>query len=164
MFESFKSAWQARSGSEQRTLTLAAIALLAMVFYGLVWSPLDVALNTNRSAISTLQEQVSWMQQASQQFSGQRNGNATPNSSTQSLLALADRSLRSNKLADALERIQPDGNSKVRVWLKDAPLDQTLLWLAELQNQHGISADALGIERADGGNKANLRATFSRGL
>lgn len=163
MFENLKAGWNARSSSEKRTLIIGGILLIGMLYFSMVWAPLSKKLASTDESISSLQQQKVWMQQSAQQIRASGAANSRANASQrQSLLAITDRTLRSSGLTEALERIQPDGSSRVRVWLSAADFDQALNWLAALQNQHAISADAVGIERSETANVVSLRATLSR--
>lgn len=145
---------------ERRLLVAGAAALLLTVLYAAVVEPL-----TNRRAqleqeIAAQRTLLAWMHQVGDQVrpSGvaQRVGNGD------SLFATVDRSARATALAGSLQRVQPEGQQTVRIWLDDAPFDEMVRWIGTVERDHGVVVSALSVERTQTAGLVNARLTLER--
>jgi len=149
-FAELLQAWQQRSVREQRMLLLGGIALFVTLFYLMVWEPVMQARAEAERALSDARataqriERVAAMQPA--QARRTNSGNAS-----RSLLAQVNQAVRSNTLGTTPERLTPDGDDAVRVWLQAAPFNNLLRWLAELQRNTGLRIDRADIDRTEPG-------------
>lgn len=157
-----KSYWANLQPRERRVLTAGAVALLLIGIYALAWEPYRSAVANTRAAVESKRTTLAWMQQAAEEVRSLRGSDraAGPGRGGQSLLALVDATAKSNGLADALKRVQPDGQKAVRVWLEGAPFDAALVWMGRLYRDRGLRIDGLVIEQADKPGRANLRLTL----
>jgi general secretion pathway protein M len=151
-----KEYWFGLQLSERRTLLLGALAVIIMFFYLAVWEPLAARNAGTTQRISELQQQLVWMQQAALEVKRLSRGRPVAGSREQSLLAVADSSARKLQLGNAINRIQPDGEHTVRVWLEGAPFDFLLAWLDELALR-GVHVVSLVIERTPISGVVNAR-------
>ena len=69
----------------------------------------------------------------------------------ESLVVLVDRTAREAGLGTALRDQSPDGSSGLRVRLEGAQFDTLVVWLASLQQQHGVSIEVANIDAAGPG-------------
>lgn len=146
------SHWWARlSTREQRMLLLGGLALLVMLPYWLIWMPLVEHTRMLERRISTLGEDLVWMQAASDEV--QRLGGAgvqvaaDRGVSGQSLLGLVDSSVREAGLASSVRRVQPDGDQRVQLWMEAVEFDTLLSWLARLQSGQGVQVERFSADR-----------------
>ena len=58
---------------------------------------------------------------------------------SQSLVVVVDQTTRKSGLAGVLKRNQPNGENGIRVRFDDAPFDQVLSWLGNVQGDYGLS-------------------------
>jgi general secretion pathway protein M len=66
----------------------------------------------------------------------------------ESLVVLVDRTAREAGLGAALRDQSPDGNNGLRLQIEGAPFDTLVTWLANLQQQHGVSIESATIGAA----------------
>jgi len=144
--------WNGLQPGERRTLAVGAIALVPLLLYALVWDPYTSSVERLRETVSEQRELLTWMEQAAGEVK-QVRGSAGPAGSMagRSLLAVTDSSAREAGLGEAVTRVEPDGESAVRVWLEQAAFDDMIHWLDGLQQNYAVVVDGAVVERAGTG-------------
>ncbi|WP_455206619.1 type II secretion system protein GspM [Kaarinaea lacus] len=146
---------------ERRILIIGAVTLLVVLMYLLAWEPLIKNTATLEKSNRENQELLQWMEQSAEeakqlQAKLQASG---PAGSTQgqSLLGTIDRTAKISNLGKSVKRVQPDGQSKARVWLENASFNDTVKWLESLQRQQGIHIVTSVIEKQEEPGLVNVR-------
>lgn len=153
--------WYLSLAARERLLVgVGAVVVLLLLVYLLVVEPLQQRRDTLERGIASQRELLAWMHEAVVPLRG--NAAQPVASRGQSLFAVVDRSARGSALAGALQRVQPEGNGAVRVWLGDAPFDELVRWIGALQREHAVAVGALSVERAEGAGLVNARLTLER--
>jgi general secretion pathway protein M len=156
--------WFQGLGSRERLiLGAAAVVLALLIFYALIWSPMNNGYETMKTRVDVQRDTAVWMEQGALQLQQlQRSrGPAARGLGGQSLLALTDSTARSNGLGPALKRVEPEGSNNVRVWLEIASFDLVVKWLAFLSTTYGIDIDSVTLERiSDTPGQVNARLTL----
>jgi general secretion pathway protein M len=78
-------------------------------------------------------------------------------------LTAIDRTAKASRLADAMKRLQPDGDDRVRVWLEDASFDDVMQWLYNLEQRQGVRAVSAVFEAKDQPGRVDGRLVFETG-
>ena len=139
--------WRARSAREQALLAalavMAVMALAAIWYFAAVGPLLDRAesYKQRRAAETELLERLDRVGSRIAALPAPR-----PRSDA-SLLLLVNRSVRDAGLSGFLEEGAADGETRVRLRLRDAPFPQVSAWLAGLAVQEGIRTVSADIER-----------------
>lgn len=158
-----RSTFMAREPRERWLIITAVLFLLVFGWYNGIQKPLQQEQQRYQNLNAKDAETLLWMRGAAAQIKAQ-GGSSTSTSSGGSLLSLADSSLRRSGLGDALQRIQPDDENNVKIWLDKAQFDSILPWLAQMENQ-GLVISVAGFTPANGNEKnglVNARITLSR--
>ncbi|MBY5994003.1 type II secretion system protein GspM [Ferrimonas balearica] len=137
--------WSDRTDQEQRLLTLLAPVLVIGLFYWAVWSPIANGLDQAERAVQA--ERVALGQikdNANRYVSLQRDSGPRPGGGN--LSQVASRTAATKGLTIA--RMQPQGD-KLQLWLDDTRFETLMGWLAELQQQQGVTVEALDITAAN---------------
>jgi type II secretory pathway component PulM len=134
----------ALSPRERRVLLIGALALVAILIFGLL-VPLDRSVAHAEQRLAKKRSDLSWMQSVAPQIAllppaAAANG--------ESLLVIVDRSARESGLASALSGSDPGGPGSLSVRLEKAPFDALVGWLARLAQQNGVTVDSAVIEKA----------------
>jgi general secretion pathway protein M len=156
-------AWLESLAPRERLMVMAAAVLVVLLLiYSLVWSPLRGGYLELRDNVAGQRDTSVWMQESAQRLAQLRQSGAGGKGlGGQSLLSLADSTARVGGLASALKRVEPEGGNSVRVWLEGASFDQLIRWLGGLAERNGISADTVSIERVtDAVGRVNARLTL----
>jgi general secretion pathway protein M len=157
-------AWLDSLAARERVMVIfGAIVLVLLLLYALVWSPVRSGYLELQDAVVGQRETAVWMQESAQRLAQLKSsrGPAASGLGGQSLLALADRTARTDGLGDALKRVEPEGSDSVKVWLEGASFDVLISWLGSLSNKYAINVDTVTLERVgETAGRVNARLTL----
>lgn len=134
----------------ERRIVVGGAAVLCLLFvYFLIWEPIVKNMDNMRKSNVDMKQQLVWMQETAAQVkllkaSSVRTGRINKG---QSLLGIIDRSSKSSQLA--LKRVQPDGDSKARVWLENAKFNDVVRWVENLKRRYGVEIDNASFEKQE---------------
>ncbi|NOX75293.1 MAG: type II secretion system protein M [Gammaproteobacteria bacterium] len=156
-------AWLAGLEPRERYMVLIGAALLiVLLIYVALWEPLVNKVDDLRASTAKQEVTLAWMRGSAQEARRLRgaSGGTKPIASGQSLLSLVDRTAKAGRLGDALKRVQPDGDKKVRVWLEGANFDDLIRWVAQLEQRQGIAVISSVFEAQEEGGRVDGRLVF----
>ncbi|MEJ2142144.1 MAG: type II secretion system protein M [Gammaproteobacteria bacterium] len=156
--EQFKK-WFKNLTLRERQMVLSAVAIIVVFLLYQSWSSFDSHVEQLKERVNNQQEIKSWMQQASSEVKQLRGSGVTDSrpKGKQLLISLIDRSARENKLESSLQKVQPEGQQGVRIWLEKAAFDNIVIWLDNLQHQHGLVITDISIDSQDVTGTVNAR-------
>ena len=155
--------WESLSSRERLILSMGMGVLLVAMVYLILWEPFQNQLRTLRQNVAEERIQVAWMEQAAIEAGTLRGVTTTEKPTAESLLALVDRSARASGMGPGLNRVEPEGKGKVRVWLNDIAFNTLIPWLAGLSKAHGVTPENLVIERQIAAGQVNVRLVLVGG-
>ncbi|MCF6217815.1 MAG: type II secretion system protein M [Gammaproteobacteria bacterium] len=157
-------AWFEELNSRERsTLLLGGGALLLMLLYSLLWSPLSAESERLQRDIESQHATLAWMQQAAQQVKTSSMVNNTRRGAEgESLLTLVDRSAKKAVLGGNIKRVQPDKDGSVRIWLEKVEFNSMMRWLATLSREYGVVLGNSNIEKQSTAGLVDARLTLKR--
>ncbi len=154
-------AWFMNLAPRERWLLTVAVGVVGLIgIYVLIVEPLVAHKAMLERQISSQGQLLQWMRSTAS--SSVLQGGGASGGRAESLFALVDRSARATPLAGALQRIQPEGQSVVRIWLDNASFDELVRWLATLERSHGVVVTVLAVDRASEPGKVTARLTLER--
>jgi general secretion pathway protein M len=155
-----KEKWQQLSLREKRLVILASVIVVITLVYFMIWQPLQDGIQTSRVRIKaqhdTLMQMREQAAEARQLLAAQRQAGASTRSSS-SLLVIIERTAQQKNLKSQLQKMQPEGQDSVRVWVENASFDQLIDWLALLENRNTIYVSEIIIERQKEPGRINSR-------
>jgi general secretion pathway protein M len=148
---------------EQIMVLSGAVVLVILMFYLIVWDPLNKSVDTLENTVTEQESLLKWMQNAAAEAQRLRGTQTRPatRGSGQSLLSLIDSTAKSGQLGGALKRVKPDGDDKVHVWLENASFDDMVKWLESLQRTYAIEVLTITIDRQDIPGRVDARVVVS---
>ena len=151
---------------DRRALLVVAVFLLGVTVYFAIWEPLHSGYQRSQKLVQERRELVSWMRGAAQEARalGASRSLAPASPPGRSLLATIDATVAGARLRGAVKRIEPDGTTRVRVWLEQAEFDQVLRWMGELQSRHRVNVLDMRAEPEGAAGRVNVRVSFSRSI
>lgn len=156
----FQNWWSARAERERQVLSAGLVLLGIALAYLAVWEPLHGLQNRRIAALTQSRALAGQLELLAAIAPGA--GVSSPGGRQQSLFSVVDQSAKASSIGKAPSRIQPEGESTVRVWIEDAPFDAVLRWLAELGNRHGVAVTEAEFERESASGLVNVRLTLAR--
>jgi general secretion pathway protein M len=137
---------QTRSARERQLLAGGALLLAALLLYLLAWEPLAQREQALAERVAQQRSQLTWLAGAASEARTLTRRERVPEAQDgASLLSVIDRSAAQAGLGAALQRLAPEGDQGVRVWLDDASYAATLQWLDALGG-HGIHVVSVQME------------------
>jgi general secretion pathway protein M len=149
----------ALSPRERRMLLISALALVAILIFG-IFIPLDRTVAHAQQRLAKKRADLSWMQSVAPQIALLPPAAAT---NGESLLVIVDRSARESGLANALSGSEPGAPGNLSVRLEKAPFDALIGWLARLAQQNGVTVDSAIIEKAGAPGLVNANIVLHAG-
>lgn len=136
----FSAFWQQRNASERRTLTLAAIALVALLGYQFVWSPVQRADARAHDYLAQAEQLAAFTAQAKTALMQIKPKSTQP--SSVSPMLWVEQAARRVGIEQQLVQRQPDGDDRVQLKFAAVSFDSLLSWLAQ------ASEDGLRVQSA----------------
>lgn len=155
--------YYSQSERDQNALKLLALALLVIGLYLLVWLPAQNFAARARADADREQRLLQWLQQnqsVAREIAARSATGATPGDLRgQSLLSVVGGVAKTHGIE--LRRFEPEGDTRMRVWLEKVPFNQMLLWLDGLAKQYGIQVEQISVERSDAPGIVTARLTLA---
>lgn len=158
--ERLRVRWASLEERERRVLGGGAVILAMVVAYAGIYDPLTSARHQRQAALQAARTLATRIEQLA---AAAPRAAATPAGQGQSLLSIVDQSLKASAVGKPPSRLQPEGETTVRIWLEDVPFESLVRWLHELQDRYGVRAENAEIERESGPGLVNARLTLVRG-
>lgn len=162
-FQKLNSAYDHLPRRDQRAVQLLALALTLAVIFFLIWQPAHEFSDQAASRAEAAAETAAWLdvnlEQARQLVA---SGKGTPRQQiddSRSLMSTV--TVSAGEAGLALQRFEPSGEDKMRIWLDNTAFDDVARWLETLAEEYGIVVDQAAIDRADGPGRVNVRLTLS---
>lgn len=163
MIEQYQQRFMALNLRERLLVGAATATVIAAVLFLSIWEPLHKGVLRLRGDVSTMQELVTELSQARALVLAGRGGVGVIQGQGRSLLAIADQTGKENGLGSAITRMQPDGETTVRVWLEQADFVALLRWLNTLENSYGVVVVEAAIDRESQPGQVRARLSLVRG-
>ncbi|MCP4407041.1 MAG: type II secretion system protein M [Gammaproteobacteria bacterium] len=159
-----KSWWLTLQPRERMTLTAAAVFIALALLYLLAVEPFLKHRANMAQRIQAKQQELIWMQQASQQVKQLRTDSSRTRRviNNRSLLSVVDSSARRQNIRKPIQRIEPEGNNGVRLWIQDANFDILVRWLGSLNTEHSVDVVRATISRTDTPGRVDSRLSLQR--
>lgn len=146
-----KERWQQLAPREKQMLIVMGVVLAITLIYFMFWKPLktgiedgELRVKAQTRALAEIRKQAAEVRQL--RASGAANRTVKDSSS---LLGLIERSAKQKKIKRSLQKVQPEGERNVRLWMENVSFDQLISWLDLLSNQYGIQISEISLERSN---------------
>jgi general secretion pathway protein M len=150
----WKSRWNALGARERRTVSALAVFLGAVLFYVLIWSPIQGGLARSQARLSSVQAQLAQVREQAALVESLRAAPRVeaPADAGSAVQQAAER----NGLREQVKRVDADGERSVRVQIEAAPFPALMALLVELQRA-GLRTENATFERNPKPGTVNAR-------
>jgi general secretion pathway protein M len=138
---------------EQRLVLVSAVAVIIGLFYWLVWSPLNSAIERDEKAVVAQKSLLTWVQKNANLAIQLRAEKGVSDGFTGSLTQLANQTAANGNIA--ISRMQPQGE-ELQIWVDQASFNAVLDWLKSLE-ESGVRILDLDIAEADEPGQVKIR-------
>jgi general secretion pathway protein M len=159
-----KQWWLSRTPQDRMALILSVIVVILLLIYLLLWLPFTKQSTKQRTLVENQLVTLNWMKKSAGEIKTLRGGMRANNkpTSNQALLTLVDRTANQSQLRQFIQRLKPEDNDSVQLWLEKAPFDTLIQWLGLLVKQYDIHPAAVSIERKEEAGLVDARLTLQR--
>lgn len=159
--------WNTLSLRERWIVGIGAGLVGVLLFYALIWHPLQRNLAALHQSVGELRNDVAWMRQAAGDVkrlssTAEANSQDTP-VRDESLLVFVDRTARSAGLGPAVKRVEPQGADQLQIRLEQVSFDQMIRWLGNLEQEHGIALINAVVDRQTESGRVDARLVLQGG-
>lgn len=119
------------SERERILVVVSGLLLIIVLFYYLVWAPIDNSLQTQSKLVATKQADLIWFKQNANRAIQMRSGNGNASVFSGSLPQAVNQTAGRVKIA--ISRMQPQGE-ELKVWVDQAPFNDVVSWLQSMEN------------------------------
>jgi general secretion pathway protein M len=159
-----KDWWLSRTSDDRMAILVSASVIGLLLVYLFGWLPFNKQIVAKRAMVERQVATLEWMKKSAAEIRSLRSGQTrkTSNASNQALLTLVDRTAKQNQLNKYIQRLKPQNNDSVQLWLEQAPFDSLVIWLGLLVSQYDIDLDSISIERDESSGLVDARLTLLR--
>ena len=159
-----KQWWLSKTPQEHLAMVIGASAVLILLIYLAVWRPFEQDLEKKALLVKSQESTLQWMQDNSDLIKRLRSRQGAKGAGTnEALLTLVDRTAKKIQLRQQIQRIKPQGDKAVQLWVEQAPFDTLIRWLGQLTQDYALEIESLNIDRQENPGLVNARVVLQRG-
>jgi len=153
--EPLRKRWNALGARERRAATVLAGFLGVVLFYLLIWNPVESGLVRSKERLSSTQTQLARVREQAALVASLR---ASPRAEAPEDAASAvQQEAARNGLREQVKRVDADGARSVRVQIEGVSFPALMVLLVDLHRQAGLRVENATIERHSSPGTVNAR-------
>ncbi|WP_406732390.1 type II secretion system protein M [Vibrio scophthalmi] len=137
--------WLRITPREQRLVMVGGVALIIGILFWGIYQPMVQRAELAQNQLRTEKQLLSWVQNKADDIVALRGNGARALSPLPFNQAVSSSARRFNI---ELVRVQPRGE-EMQVWVQPLPFNQLVSWLEYLQQNHGVEAQFLDIDKSE---------------
>ncbi len=148
---------------ERIIIAVGGVLLVPILLWAMVWEPMSSSVQTLRTDVDNSRDLLSLMQRASAQVkqTGGKPGNNKQNTHV-SLINAVESTARQVGLRKSISSLDPQGDDKINLRIKDAVFDDLIIWQGRLETEFSIHTNQLNISATDKPGLVNARIQLTR--
>lgn len=147
---------------ERLLVSVGSVVVAITILYLGIWEPLNKAHTKREADLATAQALAQRLEVIAATVQGSRANGTPAIDSSASLLSAVDQASKSGTLGKPLSRIQPEGDSEVKVWIDGVNFEALIRWISELEGHYGISIRTADIDKDTLPGQVNARLSLVR--
>lgn len=148
---------------ERLLVSVGGVVVAITILYLGIWEPLNKAHSKREADLAAAQVLAQRLEVIAATVQGSRAGGGAPViDSGASLLSAVDQASKGGTLGKPLSRIQPEGDSEVKVWIDGVNFEALIRWISELEGRYGISIRTADIDKDTLPGQVNARLSLVR--
>lgn len=163
--DKLKQKWHSLEQREQYLLLAGAGFIVILLFFYVLFSPLNQAASNAKSDYAYQHSLLTWMQPRVRAMQGIKTPQSTVKTLGQSeLLPTIDNRLKTTTFANTVQQVTQANNNDVRVTFKNVPFDDLLTWLISQWQTSRITVSDIDVQKTNkiGMTNVNLTLMLSR--
>lgn len=155
-----KRAFYGLQPREQNLIVLMGVVIAIALVYLLVMYPAQNAVQDATKRLDAKQSLLSWMQSNEEAAKAASKISDAPSGSGQNILATVNKS--ASRYQITLQRYEPEGKDKLRVWLEDTSFNNMVRWMHQLESRKGVSVSSISIDSEKSPGLVSAKVVFKR--
>ena len=164
LFKKITTAYDQLPQRDRRAVRWLSVALGLFLVYFLIWQPVTEFREDAAARSEAAAERLAWLQSnidSARQIASQNPTAAPAQKIEDSRSMMSTVTVSAQESGLSLQRFEPSGEDKMRVWLENTEFDNLASWLERLAGEYGIVVDQAAIDRATDTGRVNVRLTLS---
>jgi general secretion pathway protein M len=145
----YRDRWRALAPRERLVVSVGAGVLAVILFYLLLWAPMQRELNRLRAAVPQDAVRVAQMRAQAMQVQQLRMSGARLNGGG-SVLAVVEQTATARGFKPNITRMEPEGVNGANLAVDGVVFNTLVSWLNDLQVQHGMRVESASLDSAAG--------------
>jgi len=158
-----KRHWDSRNARERQTLALAALVLLPLLAYLLLWQPAHTALTKLRASVPVMRVQAEQLRVQAAEVAMLRHRHRPAVLDASALKSAVEASADRHQMRAAISTLVAQEPNAVRVTLASVSFEQWLRWLRVLQQEQHVRAESVSIAALPQTGMVKISATLING-
>ncbi|MDX1692700.1 MAG: type II secretion system protein M [Ketobacteraceae bacterium] len=140
-----KRAYYGLAPREQNLIAALAVVVIVALIYLIFMFPAQNSVSSASKKLEAKQSLLQWMQANEEQaIAAGKSGNGRRSGNNQNILGAVNSA--ASRYQITLQRYEPEGKDKLRVWLEDASFNNMVRWLHQLESQNGITVSSISLD------------------
>lgn len=158
-----KRYWDSRAARERQALSLAALILLPLFAYMMLWQPAHSAVKKLHASVPAMRAQAARLTAQANEVARLRHLPQPAVLDASTLKETVETVAENHQLRDAFSTIDAQEPNAVRITLASVSFEQWLRWLRELQQEQNVRADSVNIVALPQAGMVKISATLTNG-
>jgi len=155
--------WLSRSAHERRMILIAAVVLLPVIYYFLLWQPARQAVAKLHDKLPVLQAQAAKLKDQASKVDALRHRPQQAALDASALKVSIEESAQRHQLRASINTLEAQEPNGVRITCDAIAYATLLAWLRDLQQEQHIRAESISITALPQSGMVKISATLSNG-
>jgi general secretion pathway protein M len=155
--------WNTRTAQERQLLAFAAVLLLPIIFYFVLWQPAHRSVAKLHDTLPLLQAQSLKLQDQAAEVDELHHRPQLAALDAAALKSTIEESASRHQIRAAITTLDVQEPNGIRVTCDAIPFAQWLTWLRDLQKEQHIRADSISISSLQQTGMVKINATLTSG-
>ena len=161
--EFLSKCWRTRALRERQLITVAAIFLLPLIFYFLLWQPAHQAVAKLKVSLPVLQAQSIKLNQNAAEIAVLRHRPQVAALDSMALKLSVEQSAAKHQLSISISPVTSQDLAVIRITGDSISFASWLTWLRELEQEQHIRAESVSVSALPQAGLVKISATLSNG-
>jgi len=157
-----KRAWNDLTRREKIMVAMGGVILLMLVSYMIFIKPVRDEYIRLQTEVPAKRADLQWMRSVVFEQNKNTSVSQASGGGATSLLKIIDQSARQHKISAHLARVEPVGNSGVKLWLENVLYTDFLGWLRSLAIGNMFTVSSLSVERTSVSGQVSVRLSLEQ--
>lgn len=149
--------WYSQLNRNDQSIVKGLAFVIALVLiYAWIWQP---SINAKEQAEKSFSKELSFHESLKENAYRFNSGAAVSQSRGGSILSTVSATAKAKNIE--LRRFEPDGATRLRIWLDKAEFDAVIDWIEILEAEKGILVEQISLDKVASG-RVNVRAVLTQ--